>query len=103
MYIVFNVMYSIECLGLKNDTGSVLFWLVLTSAVEVNDDEDEGREDGAEGSEEVGIGNEEESFEFVMLVRTNGHSLSLFDEVKSGFLVVYFELIDSFLERCLHR
>jgi hypothetical protein len=70
--------------------------LFAGSAVEVKDDEDEGAEDGGEGSEEIGVGHKEEAFEFVVLVGADGHSFSLFDEVESGLSVVDLVLVDSF-------
>ena len=81
---------------------SVLFSL-WAAAVDVQHNEDESGDDGSESAEEVWICYEEESFELIMLVWSNGHPLCLFYEVVSWFFVDDFELVDSFFEWCLNR
>ena len=76
--------------------GSVFFSL-SAAAVQVEHDEDEGRDDGSESAEEVGVCHEEEALELIVFVRSDGHSFCLFDEVESRFLVVDLVLVDSFL------
>jgi hypothetical protein len=76
---------------------SVFLYLLATSAVDVKNNEDKSGKNGSECSEEVRIGNEEESFELIMFVRTNRDSLGLLNEVVSCLLVVDLILIDSFL------
>jgi hypothetical protein len=82
---------------------SVFFSFYGASAVNVKNDEDKRGDDGSEGSEEVRIGNEEESFEFIMFVRTNSDSLSFFDEIISWFLVNNLVLINAFLQWGLNK
>ena len=76
--------------------GSVFFSLA-TAAVQVENDEDKGGDNGPESAEEVGVGNEEETLKFIVFVGSDGHSLCLFDEVKSRLFVVDLILVDSFL------
>ena len=64
--------------------------------VDVDDNEKESTDDGAKSPQEIGIGHEKETFEFIMLVGTNSHSLGFLDEIKSRLLVDDFELVDSF-------
>lgn len=77
--------------------------LYRASTVDVKHNEDEGSKNSCESAEKVRVGNEEESFEFVVFVGTNGHSFGLFDEVISWFLVVDLVLIYSFLLRGLNK
>lgn len=76
--------------------GSVFFSLAA-AAVQVENDEDEGRDDGSESAEEVGVGHKEETLELIVFVGSDGDSFCLFDEVESWFLVVDLVLVDSFL------
>lgn len=71
-------------------------------AVQVEHDKDEGGNDGRERAKEVGIGDKQEPFEFIMLVRSNCDSFCFFDEVETRPTIVYLELVDSFLLRSLN-
>jgi len=74
----------------------------FSSRVQVEHNEQESSDYGWECAEVVRIGREQESLEFVVFVRTDCHSLSLFDEGVAWFLVVDLELIDSFFLRGLN-
>ena len=84
-----------------NPVISSLLLDLLISTVDVEHNEEEGSQNGRKSAKNVGPGDKQETFEFVMFVRTDGDSFCLFDEIIAGFAVVYFELIDAFFLRGL--